>query len=75
MGEEGALGSMYTSMNFVDSYKKYWKKSDFSSSANYNHPLYTNYMQYVTNGGLLGLVKRRKSEWVLFQTGVYDSSH
>ena len=75
MGEEGALGSMYTSMNFNDSYKKYWKKSDFSSSVNYNHPLYTNYMQYVTNGGLLGLVKRRKSEWVLFQTGVYDSSH
>lgn len=75
MGVEGALGSMYTSLDFVSAYKKYWKDKDNSKKVDYNHPLYTTYMQYVTNGGVSGLVKRRQSEWRLFQTGVYDSSH
>ena len=75
MGVEGALGSLYTSTDFVTAYKRYWKDRDGTSTVNYNHPLYTNYMQYVTNGGTAGLVKRRQSEWKLFQTGVYDSSH
>ena len=60
---------------FVSAYKKWWKDSDNSSQVNYNHPLYTNFMQYVTNGGVSGLVARRKSEWKLFQTGIYDASH
>lgn len=60
---------------FVSAYKKWWKSSDEGSQVNYNHPLYTNFMQYVTNGGLSGLVARRKSEWKLFQTGIYDASH
>lgn len=60
---------------FVSAYKKWWKSSDESSKVNYNHPLYVNFMQYTTNGGVYGLISRRKSEWKLFQTGVYDASH
>lgn len=72
MGSEGALGSMYTSMDFATAYKTYWKNGDLKSSVDFNHPLYTNYMQYVTNGGVAGLIRRRKAEWRIFQTGNYE---
>lgn len=64
--------------NFNDAYNKCWKNSDFKNSADYSHPLYTRYMSSpITSGDsvLEGLIKRRKSEWALFQTGVYDASH
>ena len=69
---------MRNGMDFVTAYRKYWKNSDNSSNVNYNHSLYTNYMNSpTTSDGVVmpGLVSRRKSEWKLFQTGVYDSSH
>lgn len=64
-------------LTFVEAYKKYWKESDTSSEVDFNHPLYVNYMQYpyTSNGKPLpGLVRRRKAEWILFQTGVYAAN-
>ena len=69
------------SLNFVDSYKKYWNSEeddqyeDRDNNANFNHKLYTQYMSKpVTSKGeyVYGLERRRKSEWILFQTGYYD---
>lgn len=60
---------------FSSAYKKWWKQSDFSSSVNYNNAFYVNFMKYVTNGGDIGVVKRRESEWELFQTGAYHWQH
>lgn len=68
------------SKNFVDSYIAYWNETDDqfevkNPNANFSHSLYTQYMSKpVTSNGeqLPGLVKRRKSEWTLFQTGYYD---
>ena len=67
-------------MNFVNSYKTYWKEEDDqfeekNSDSNFSHSLYTQYMSKpVTASGqyMLGLERRRKSEWTLFQTGYYD---
>ena len=76
-GIEGALG-MRNGKTFVEAYKAYWKKSDKSKKVNYNHSLYTNYMNVpITSDGVVypGLITRREKEWKLFQTGVYDSSH
>ena len=69
---------MRNGKTFVEAYKAYWKKSDKSKKVNYNHPLYTNYMNVpITSDGVVypGLITRREKEWKLFQTGVYDSSH
>ena len=77
-GEEGALGSRGGFSSFSAAYKKYWNDTDFNKSPDYNHPLYTNYMStpITSDSGVQeGLIKRRKSEWKLFQTGVYDASH
>ena len=77
-GNEGALGSNGGFSSFSAAYKQYWNDTDFKTSADYNHPLYTNYMSTpITADGVVmpGLITRRKSEWKLFQTGVYDSSH
>ena len=78
-GEDGALGSGGGFSSFSAAYKKYWNDTDFKKSPDYNHPLYTNYMSTPitdANGNVLeGLIKRRKAEWKLFQTGVYDASH
>ena len=69
------------SRNFVDSYKAYWndEKDDLFKNdikeADFSNKLYTEYMsQPVTSGStyMVGLEKRRKSEWTLFQTGYYD---
>lgn len=65
---------------FVEAYKNYWREGDdlfdgVNTNANLSHGLYTNYFsQYVHSGGgvVAGLVRRRKSEWILFQTGYYD---
>lgn len=64
------LGGYAPGENFVNAYKKWWKNGDESSQVNYNHPLYTNFMQYTRE-----VVWRRQLEWKLFQTGVYDASH
>lgn len=69
------------SLNFVESYQKYWKQErddkfeEQDNNADFNHSLYTQYMSKpVTSDGtyMAGLERRRKSEWVLFQTGYYD---
>jgi hypothetical protein len=69
------------SLNFVDSYKKYWNDSQDDyfakgmTNANFSHSLYTQYMSKPTTSKgkyLAGLEARRKSEWRLFQTGYYD---
>lgn len=70
------------SLNFVKSYDKYWEEEKEKlfekkdNNANFSHSLYTQYMSKpVTANGehLPGLVRRRKSEWRLFQTGYYDT--
>ena len=67
----GALPNGYApGKTFMSEYKKYWKSSDKKSSPDYNHPLYTGFMKYTTD-----VTWRRKAEWKLFQTGVYDPSH
>lgn len=80
----GASGA-FTSRNgktFVEAYNSYWNPDtddEYKVTKNdgmYNHPLYTNYMSKpVTSGGsyMLGLERRRKSEWILFKTGYYDT--
>ena len=69
------------SMNFVDSCNAYWnaetddKFEAKDPNADFGHSLYTQYMSKpVTASGsyLAGLERRRKSEWVLFQTGYFD---
>lgn len=61
---------------FVEAYSDYWKDTDdeygkSESSDMYNHKLYTKYMSLPDNGGTL--TNRRKSEWILFKTGYFDS--
>ena len=82
----GVAGALTTSrgspsMNFVNSYKAYWKEEDDqfeekNPNANFNHSLYTQYMSKpVTASGygyMAGLETRRRSEWTLFQTGYFD---
>ena len=69
--------------DFVDSYKAYWnaetddlyEKNPEAMEGNFNHALYRQYMSRPTTSEgkeLPGLVRRRKSEWTLFQTGYYD---
>ena len=69
------------SLNFVDSYTRYWnqdtddKFEEKDSNADFSHNLYEQYMSKpVTSNGnyMAGLERRRKSEWVLFQTGYYN---
>lgn len=74
----GATGA-FTERNgkkFVEAYSDYWKDTDdeygkSESSDMYNHKLYTEYMSLPDNGGTL--TNRRKSEWLLFKTGYFDS--
>ena len=81
----GTSGALMTSrgspaMNFVNSYTTYWNESDDlyeakDMNANFNHLLYTNYMSKPnTSNGVVsnGLIRRRKSEWILFQSGYAD---
>ncbi len=82
-GKAGAVAIRRGSSNldFMSSYKEYWKSEDDKfeakdANADFNHSLYTNYMsEPVTakdKGYMSGLERRRKSEWVLFQTGYMD---
>lgn len=82
-GTAGAVSTLRGSlnMNFKDSYTEYWNQEtddlfeEKNNNANFNHKLYTEYMcKPVTSKGeyMAGLERRRKSEWVLFQTGYYD---
>ena len=62
------------SLTFVEAYKKYFTAADLTTTVNYDHKLFTQYMKYPnTSGGEYsrGLAKRRSAEWILFQTGVY----
>ena len=54
-------------VTFNSAYTRYWKKGDESSTPNYNHPLYVNFMRYTTD-----VQTRREREWKLFQTGSYN---
>lgn len=82
-GISGAISTQRgtPALNFVNSYQRYWNEEtdnyfeQENANANFNHSLYTQYMSKpVTSDGqyLLGLERRRKSEWTLFQTGYYD---
>ncbi|MDD3303664.1 MAG: peptidoglycan DD-metalloendopeptidase family protein [Clostridia bacterium] len=81
-GGAGTLDSNYTMVNnynFAEAYKAYWDptKDDLfgKSEPNFEHKLYTNFMMSPrkSNDELSeGLIRRRKSEWRLFQTGEYN---
>lgn len=78
-------GGAFMSRNgktFVEAYNAYWNAEtddEYGVTPNdsmYSHPLFTTYMcKPVTANGnyMLGLERRRKSEWILFKTGYYDS--
>lgn len=78
----GVTGAFTTrnGKDFKTAYNAYWKqdrddKYGHKESVDYNHRLYSEYMKYPqTSDGeyLSGLEARRKSEWVLFQTGWFD---
>lgn len=78
-GASGALKER-NGKTFVQAYNAYWNETDDqyeeqNFNADFNHKLYTEYMENpnTSNGKVLeGLVRRRKSEWILFQTGYYD---
>ena len=78
-GVSGAVSTLRgsPSMNFADSYNDYWNEEtdnlfeEKNNNANFNHSLYVEYMSKPTDN-LLGLVTRRESEWILFQTGYYN---
>ena len=84
-GVNGAVSTLRgsPSRNFVDSYNAYWNAetdelyeiNPEATEGNFEHSLYKQYMSKpITSEGkeLEGLVRRRKSEWTLFQTGYYD---
>lgn len=80
-GSSGAFTSR-NGKTFVEAYNAYWNPEEddeygvTSNDGMYSHQLYTNYMcEPVTSGGsyMLGLERRRKSEWILFKTGYYDT--
>ena len=78
----GVAGAFTTrnGKDFKAAYNAYWKqdrddKYGHKESVDYNQKLYSEYMKDPqTSGGqyLAGLENRRKSEWVLFQTGWFD---
>jgi len=79
-GISGALGLgnyKKNGLTFAEAYKEYWKDSDDKfgeAEPDFNHPLYTNHMSLPNSsrvGYMLGLERRRQSEWRLFQTGHY----
>lgn len=78
-GVAGAFSSR-NGLTFKQTYNKYWKqdrddKYNQKGEVNYNHNLYSNYMNTPTTSQgqvLSGLIERRKSEWLLFQTGYFD---
>ncbi len=80
-GTAGAIKSR-NGKTFVQAYNAYWNQErddEYKVTPNegmYTHSLFTTYMNKPdTSGGktLNGLVKRRRSEWILFKTGYYDN--
>lgn len=80
-GPTGALTGHYgQGMSFKEAYKQFWSqdrddKYGKKEQVDYNHNLYSKFMNLpVTSQGeyLEGLENRRKSEWLLFQTGYFD---
>ncbi len=80
-GATGAIKSR-NGKTFVQAYNAYWNEErddEYKKLPNegmYSHSLFTTYMNKPdTSGGktLNGLVRRRKSEWILFKTGYYDN--
>lgn len=78
-GTTGAF-STRNGLNFKTAYNQYWKqdrddKYGKKDKVDYSHNLYSKYM-YLPNTSqgrfLQGLENRRKSEWLLFQTGWFD---
>ena len=83
-GVDGAISTERgnPAKDFVDSYLSYWNQEtddqfeEKDNEANFNHELYEQYMSKpVTSEGKYrqGLKNRRDSEWILFQTGYYDT--
>ena len=78
-GNAGAVTTR-NGLNFKQAYNKYWKqdrddKYGKKAQVDYNHNLYSKYMSSPTTSQgnyLRGLELRRKSEWLLFQTGYFD---
>lgn len=77
------IGGAFSSRNgltFNQAYNKYWNqdrddKYNQKDQVKYNHNLYDQYMSKpnTSQGQVLrGLIERRKSEWLLFQTGYFD---
>lgn len=71
----------YNISEFKENYQEYWQEENneqyygYTGQDIYSHQLYTNYMcSPTTSKGTVmpGLVKRRKSEWLLFMTGYCD---
>jgi len=78
-GVDGAI-SGYTEIDFIEAYNQYYNPETDNkygkTEGDFNHNLYTKFMSSPTKSGgevLEGLVKRRKSEWTLFQTGYMDT--
>ena len=78
-GTSGALTTR-NGKNFKEAYNSYWKqdkddKYGKKEKVDYSHNLYSKYMKdpQTSEGKYLrGLEERRKSEWLLFQTGWFD---
>lgn len=81
--QDGTLGAfgVRNGKTFVQAYKEYWNENndlEYKASPNeemYNHKLYVNYMSEPTTSKgkeLKGLIRRRRSEWILFKTGYFD---
>ena len=78
----GSSGAFTTrnGKDFKKAYKAYWDKNKDDKygkkdKVSYNQELYVKYMSSPTTSEgeyLLGLETRRKSEWLLFQTGWFD---
>ena len=78
-GLGGALDG-YTGINFVQAYQQYYNEETDSlkgqNHGDFKNNLYTEFMSSptISNGEVLqGLIRRRESEWTLFQTGYFDT--
>ena len=62
---------------YEELYEKYkdnqTARSSITAEVDFNNLFYVNYMQYPNSGSGLSLVNRRRSEFILFSTGYYDT--
>ena len=81
-GSKWALKANYSGYDgFITAYKSLWReeydlRDQNLTQGDFNNPLYVYYMQYpylAGNDGQVsyGLIRRRRAEWTLFQTGYY----